>query len=1017
MAKWLQDAINEHHIISIPFDNFTKHEVITRGAFGEVTRAYWKSGEKTVALKSLISNPSSDSESFKEFVDEFKLIRSVDFHDNVIRFFGVSQGENILDITRKISGGGREDPYPGTPEEYKKLYKQAWDNDPANRPSVDQIRYELDKMLVPSKEPVPGQNPPEPPEKIPIPEQKPPQKPEKPEELKYGQKNPQVPPKPIGVDAASSVPVQKRVTFDQKIISERSLQNSLEETRSNYNEPNYAHSQPVNNYHQDTNTSANLRGSTTSDLSNHNEYVDSNANVLQGSSQSNTQSHTQQYMEAINQNTKIDHPIAPTIPPNKPKKKSKSLFSNSTPIYNVQTNQHPVSHSDSQQRSVQPAQSTPMGPIGQHSNRENFTLDRNYTWASSNSTLTPNESKFYFNQNVRGSNTENKSSPDNFVRSHPSDQQFSGNVNNTTPNIQVLNSQPHTFLSSQYQTQQNIPNPMTDVNNQQPPNFADSQFHHGHTEFSASVQYHNQSIERTTIGINNQPPPNFTNPHFNNDIPYSRTEFSMPVQRQNQHEINSSFVAPQFVNGNHNLNQQFQHSLPILHQAQQNVNYNAHLGGTGFNNPQPINNNVNQSFDSVSHPQPTQFQTQHQDVQNSNLYNQQYYASFDQNGQQVNFANAHHQEFPMQNQNYQAQSYIMPPNHTGQFNNNYAESNLNYDSQQPYTHMPVSQNPNIPNEHRGFDNNLAREVTNSPQSQIYVSIYEDPQTDVYCKEILERFTKEYQNIYGYEDPEKCNAGYHCIFGDEKGLIYHLNIDGNVDGAYKVIDMNEPLVLIAAKNCGGKKMINVFQRLKERNADFSVTSKLGKTAFHLLLENKKLRKNIIEKSATEKFQNNIKKIIEFLAENNCDINAKDNSNRTILSYCLTESYHHQEHIPFISSLLKNNANPNIPVYLPGKVHAPNALFLAIRYRWPVEVLKLLSIYGADKEKEDDDGNDLLLLTVAPEKGKKQIESMIWVLENSRRATQDKNIKEARKHTELMSKEWKILVGFGKKTKST
>ncbi|CAG8627826.1 14663_t:CDS:2 [Funneliformis mosseae] len=88
----LQAAIERNNIISINYDTFENTEVMARGAFGEVSRAYWKSGEKIVALKSLYGNTQMGAEgSFEEFFRELQLIRSVDFHDNIIRFYGVSE--------------------------------------------------------------------------------------------------------------------------------------------------------------------------------------------------------------------------------------------------------------------------------------------------------------------------------------------------------------------------------------------------------------------------------------------------------------------------------------------------------------------------------------------------------------------------------------------------------------------------------------------------------------------------------------------------------------------------------------------------------------------------------------------------------------------------------------------------------------------------------------------------------------------------------------------------------------
>ncbi|RIA79401.1 kinase-like domain-containing protein [Glomus cerebriforme] len=90
--KWLQSAIAGGHIVNIPFVTFDQVNVIARGTFSEISHAYWKSAEKTVALKSCHNNNS-----FGNFIKELHLIRSVDFHDNIIRFYGVSEDP----VTRK----------------------------------------------------------------------------------------------------------------------------------------------------------------------------------------------------------------------------------------------------------------------------------------------------------------------------------------------------------------------------------------------------------------------------------------------------------------------------------------------------------------------------------------------------------------------------------------------------------------------------------------------------------------------------------------------------------------------------------------------------------------------------------------------------------------------------------------------------------------------------------------------------------------------------------------------------
>ncbi|GBC22559.2 kinase-like domain-containing protein [Rhizophagus irregularis DAOM 181602=DAOM 197198] len=99
----------------------------------------------------------------KEIVRELKIQREVDFHDNIIRCYGVTKLEsenhnnyrlvmeyadgvhrdlhscNILDeeydvgLAVEISQGLRETVVPDTPEEYVKIYTKCWDGEPDNR--------------------------------------------------------------------------------------------------------------------------------------------------------------------------------------------------------------------------------------------------------------------------------------------------------------------------------------------------------------------------------------------------------------------------------------------------------------------------------------------------------------------------------------------------------------------------------------------------------------------------------------------------------------------------------------------------------------------------------------------------------------------------------------------------------------------------------------------------------------------------------------------------------------------
>ncbi|CAB4438080.1 unnamed protein product [Rhizophagus irregularis] len=103
----------------------------------------------------------------KEIVRELKIQREVDFHDNIIRCYGITKLESeyhnnyqlVLEyadgvhrdlhscehydvgLALEITQGLREAIVPDTPDEYVKIYTKCWDGEPDNRPTIYQNGY------------------------------------------------------------------------------------------------------------------------------------------------------------------------------------------------------------------------------------------------------------------------------------------------------------------------------------------------------------------------------------------------------------------------------------------------------------------------------------------------------------------------------------------------------------------------------------------------------------------------------------------------------------------------------------------------------------------------------------------------------------------------------------------------------------------------------------------------------------------------------------------------------------
>ncbi|CAG8690107.1 26605_t:CDS:2 [Dentiscutata erythropus] len=336
-----------------------------------------------------------------------------------------------------------------------------------------------------------------------------------------------------------------------------------------------------------------------------------------------------------------------------------------------------------------------------------------------------------------------------------------------------------------------------------------------------------------------------------------------------------------------------------------------------------------------------------------------------------------HNTMPTKNiaQNYVTQ-YPMPPRPINNFvaknhlPNNFVQNQaFNFTQQQPV----IVNNP--------AQNFIQQPLNPFPNSDYFYS------TDVMnlcpkiqqCCEVGERYKEEYGTSLGFEYTGECHASYHAGFGDVEGLRHHFACGANVDGIYRFINTVEHLVIIAAKYCNSRwKLIEIFKLLKEYNANFRyVSSNTGKTALHYLYENTSFTRDLNDHIGLQKFHTYMKEAIEVLVKNGCNINAMDNFRHTILSYYLSDRFRHKEYAPIIFFLLKKGANPNIPSRITGvsPYNAPNALFLAVKIGWPIEVLNGLLDYGAKGDIKDHHGENLLVLAAR----EKQSATIDWILE--------------------------------------
>ncbi|EXX63092.1 uncharacterized protein OCT59_028502 [Rhizophagus irregularis] len=88
-VNWLERSIIEEHIELYKYSDFKNIQLIGSGAYGNVYRVNRKNSDHSLALKSF----NYDKQTLKEVVKELKLHLSVNYHESIIRLYGITRVE------------------------------------------------------------------------------------------------------------------------------------------------------------------------------------------------------------------------------------------------------------------------------------------------------------------------------------------------------------------------------------------------------------------------------------------------------------------------------------------------------------------------------------------------------------------------------------------------------------------------------------------------------------------------------------------------------------------------------------------------------------------------------------------------------------------------------------------------------------------------------------------------------------------------------------------------------------
>ncbi|CAG8478035.1 17876_t:CDS:2 [Funneliformis caledonium] len=114
--------------------HFKVFSAIGSGGSAFVYAAYWKSTQTKFAIKKFAEGFTK--EMILNEIHLMEIMRSkVDFHPNIIRFYGITNFEGV-----------REKPMSTTNAIFVKLYQRCWEREPYERPDIDQVISELNSI-------------------------------------------------------------------------------------------------------------------------------------------------------------------------------------------------------------------------------------------------------------------------------------------------------------------------------------------------------------------------------------------------------------------------------------------------------------------------------------------------------------------------------------------------------------------------------------------------------------------------------------------------------------------------------------------------------------------------------------------------------------------------------------------------------------------------------------------------------------------------------------------------------